>query len=77
MIETHIQITCDGCGETEVCDIANTSKTAFRVEMKKYSWRNYGNLDYCGDCVKKGRLERKESMFTSNPPNHKTKTPSI
>lgn len=63
MIESFLQIICDGCGETESDDVANSTYKALRKEMEKYGWRNYGKLDYCRICVDIGKAEQQYSMF--------------
>lgn len=63
MLETSIQWTCDGCGETEVWHEMNVTKAAIRAEMKKDGWRSFGQLDYCPKCVKNGTAKRRETCM--------------
>lgn len=59
MLETSIQWTCDGCGETEVWHEMNVPKKEVRAELKKSGWQSFGMLDYCPKCVKNGNARRR------------------
>jgi hypothetical protein len=62
MLETSIQYTCDGCGETEVYFQTNVTKATVREALKlTYGWRFYGKLDYCKKCVENGNAARRET----------------
>lgn len=61
MLETNIQYTCDGCGETEVHHELNVSRQQVREELRAHGWRSYGRLDYCPRCVKNGNARRRET----------------
>jgi len=61
MLETTIQWTCDGCGETEVWHEMNVSKKEVRAALKERGWQSFGALDYCPKCVKKGNAKRRET----------------
>lgn len=61
MVESYLQITCDGCGDTQSSDIPNMTREKFRKELRRFGWRNYGRFDYCG-CAKS---KRGYSMFDS------------
>jgi len=61
VLETSIQYTCDGCGETEVHYEMNVPKKEVRVILKERGWRSYGTLDYCAKCVKNGNAKRRET----------------
>jgi hypothetical protein len=57
MIEKWLQITCDGCGETETNSFPNETNKTFREFMAQYGWKSIGKLDYCRKCnqLKKGK----------------------
>jgi len=61
VIETWLQWTCDGCGDTEHHAQPNVSKSAVREYLKGRGWRNYGSLDYCPKCVQNGNASRRET----------------
>lgn len=61
MIETTLQYTCDGCGETEVYAHMNTPKHECREFLRQRGWRSYGVLDYCPRCVANGNARRRET----------------
>lgn len=61
MLETTIQYTCDGCGETEVHFEMNVPKHEVRAYLKTMGWRSYGALDYCKKCVANGNAKRRET----------------
>lgn len=61
MVETWIQWTCDGCGETEYHGESNARKTEVRQHLKDHGWRSFGPLDYCPKCIKKGNAARRET----------------
>ena len=63
-MERWLQITCDGCGETECNTAPNETVASFRLEMHhQYRWRKVGRFDYCGRCVKDGTAARRENIF--------------
>lgn len=62
MIETSLQITCDGCGETEMHHEMDVTRQSVRAYLKlHYGWRSYGKLDYCRACVNNGEAKRRET----------------
>lgn len=61
MLETWVQWTCDGCGETEYHSESNVTKGEVREYLKTRKWRSYGTLDYCPKCVKNGNARRRET----------------
>lgn len=61
MLETGIQWTCDGCGNTEVWPEINVTKSEVRKKMKQDGWQSYGQLDYCPACVKAGAARRRDT----------------
>ena len=61
MLESSIQWTCDGCGETEVWHEMNVTKQEVRAQLREGGWRSYGVLDYCPKCVKNGNARRRET----------------
>lgn len=63
MIESYLQITCDGCGVVEPDSVPYTTYKVFRQEMRKYGWRNYGKLDYCSICVANSKATDHYSIF--------------
>jgi len=63
MLEKYLQITCDGCGETETTDGIQNTANGFRQKMFKYGWRNYEKLDYCNNCVVTGIAKKRNSVF--------------
>jgi len=63
MIESYLQISCDGCGAVESDDVPNTTRKEFRQEMKTYGWRNYSKLDYCKKCRYNGTVAQRHSLF--------------
>lgn len=66
MIESWLQWTCDGCGETEYHPHSNTTRTQARSELKASGWRAYaGDLDYCPRCVKRGIAARRETEMNA------------
>ena len=55
MIESWLQYTCDGCGETEYFPQSNVTRAKVREDLKKSGWQHFtGDLDYCSKCVKRG-----------------------
>lgn len=55
MIESWLQYTCDGCGETEYSPDSNITRAKVREELATYGWKHFaGGLDYCPKCVKRG-----------------------
>lgn len=64
MMEIWLQITCNGCGETDNSVLPNQTKAEFRTEKRNGGWRRTTNdLDYCGKCVEKGALKKLPNMF--------------
>lgn len=62
MIESSLQITCDGCGETEVHHEMDVTRQSVRDYLKlHYGWRNHGRLDYCRSCAISGAARRRET----------------
>jgi len=61
VLETAIQLTCDGCGMTEVWHEMNVPKYKVRAALKKAGWQSFGTLDYCPECVKNGNAKRRET----------------
>lgn len=61
MLETWIQWTCDGCGDTESFPSPNETKGHVRAELRKGGWRSYGQLDYCPRCVTSGAARRRDT----------------
>ena len=61
MLETWIQWTCDGCGETETHPLPNPTKAEVREALRSAGGRSYGRLDYCPRCVKNGNARRRET----------------
>ena len=60
MIERWLQITCDGCGDTEPATVMDITTKEFRSECKKkYGWKNYGKLDYCPKCIENGKAKKR------------------
>lgn len=57
MLETAIQYTCDGCGDTEIFSRMNVTKGEVRESLKQLGWRSYGTLDYCKKCVENGNAK--------------------
>lgn len=61
MIETSLQISCDGgwpngsCNETVVSEENDITKTEFRHRMEKYGWRCSKKGDFCRRCVTEAR----------------------
>lgn len=60
MLESWIQCTCEGCGETEFWPFASETKRTVRAALRKAGWRSYGVLDYCPVCVLNGNAKRRE-----------------
>lgn len=65
MLESWIQYTCDGCGETEYHGESNATRAEVREHLKAGGWRSYGLLDYCPRCVKNGNASRRETDMNS------------
>jgi hypothetical protein len=63
MLETSIQWTCDGCGDTEIWPYMNVGKGEVRAAMKLDGWRNIGQLDYCPKCVASGAATRRDTSM--------------
>ena len=61
MLETWVQWTCDGCGETESTPEPNTKKSDVRINLRSAGWRCFGPLDYCRDCVTSGAATRRDT----------------
>lgn len=61
MIETSLQYTCDGCGETEVYHNMNAPKYECREFLASMGWKSFGSLDYCKKCVGNGNAKRRET----------------
>lgn len=59
VIETTLQYTCDGCGETEIYPNMDATKRECREYLRAGGWRSYGVLDYCKRCVKNGNSRRR------------------
>ncbi len=68
MIESWLQITCNGCeGTTEQASEPNITYAAFRAEMAGYGWRSVGALDYCRYCVMTGRYKERVDWISLKP----------
>lgn len=72
MIESWLQITCDGCGDspegekwTHYCPMPNVTRADFRASLKAKGWRSVGQHDYCPECVKRGTHRAGKSVFSS------------
>lgn len=64
MIERWLQITCDGCGETETTDAPDETKAGLRKYMAGYGWRTgRGSRDYCRGCVWLGHHKTGFTIF--------------
>lgn len=61
MLESWIQYTCDGFGETESFPNPDTTRSDVRESLKTGGWRSHGVLDYCPRCVKNGNARRRET----------------
>lgn len=63
MIESWLQWTCDGCGDTAFTNIPNQTRKELLKMMKDDGWKRRGRLDYCPTCVKEGRAKRRETIL--------------
>lgn len=63
MLETWIQWTCNGCGETEYFMLPDSTRKEVRTHLKGKGWRSYGTLDYCPECVRSGAAKRRETSM--------------
>lgn len=59
MLETWIQYTCDGCGETEFAPNPDATRKEVREYIQGYGWKHYGSLDYCRRCVANGNAKNR------------------
>ena len=71
MLETWVQWTCDGCGETEYHGDPDATKTDVRAFLKACGWKSYGRLDYCRKCAASGAAKRRSQAMGADcePPN--------
>jgi hypothetical protein len=70
MIESWLQVSCDGCDDDDAdgfTSIPNTTRKEYKAELRERGWRSYGSLDYCPKCVKLGKHKLKTSIFDSDP----------
>lgn len=70
MIETWLQVSCDGCDDddsTFYAAMPNTTRAEFRASLKDAGWRCYGSLDYCPRCVKRRIHLKRKSIYDSTP----------
>lgn len=77
MIESWLQISCDGCDtedSTATAGMPNLTRLEYRKQMQDYGWRSYGALDYCRSCVEKGRHIERKSIYDSDPALPQTPT---
>lgn len=66
MLESWLQWTCDGCGETEYHVQSNVTRAQARAELKGAGWKYFsGDLDYCPRCVKRGIAARRETEMNA------------
>jgi hypothetical protein len=65
MMERWLQITCDGCGETECNTMPNETVDSFRREMRVSGWRKTGRFDFCGRCRREPSIDKNLSIFDS------------
>lgn len=63
MVESYLEISCDGCGDLDSSDASNITQKEFRKSLRRYGWRSYGTLDYCRKCVDSGVAAEKQSIF--------------
>lgn len=70
MIESWLQVSCDGCGDsprgeqrTHFHPMPNTTRGEFRADLKASGWRSVGAKDYCPDCVDEGKHRAGTSVF--------------
>ena len=66
MIETWLQLSCDGCDDPNMVDntdMSDVRKSDWRSEKRIKGWRSYGTLDYCPTCVEKGNHKLRTSIF--------------
>lgn len=59
MLETSIQFTCDGCGETEVYYEHDVTRKTVRMYLKERGWKSFGTLDYCPRCITNGNARKR------------------
>ncbi|MCM3583739.1 hypothetical protein M3795_25040 [Ralstonia pickettii] len=68
MIETWLQVSCDGCDDPGMVDntgMPNTTKAVWRKELHSHGWRSYGSKDYCPRCVKGGVHKLRTSVYSN------------
>jgi hypothetical protein len=64
MIESWLQVSCDGCDATVAAGLSNMTRAEFRAEMRKYGWRSAPDgLDYCAKCVAEGKARERKSIY--------------
>ena len=69
MIETWLQVSCDGCDDDDTTfytEMPNSTRAEFREYLKERGWRCYGSLDYCPKCVKRGKHVARKSIYGSD-----------
>lgn len=66
MIETWLQVSCDGCDDDDATSFAplpNTTRAEFRKELHSIGWKSFGTLDYCPRCVASKKHLKRRSIF--------------
>ena len=73
MLESWLQISCNGCGSTSMAEESNITRSEYRKRMRAYGWRQAsGDRDYCRDCVATDQLKNGTDVYneTSITENH-------
>lgn len=64
MIETWLQWTCDGCGETGGSMYPNMTKKDLIAYLRSYGWVSKKGKNYCPACVESGQAKKLASLYS-------------
>ena len=66
MIETWLQVSCDGCEEqTLFAATSNITRPIFRKELHDFGWRSIAKYDYCPVCVSDNKHLDGKSIYNN------------
>jgi len=64
MIESWLQVSCDGCGVTFLSPVPDLKRAEFRADYHRYGWKTLNqDRDYCKACVKLGHHKVGHSIY--------------
>jgi len=69
MIESFLQVSCDGCGNTEQGGESNQTRANLALDLRDRGWLVVRRLHYCPDCVRIKAHVGHQSIFDGTKPD--------